>query len=183
MSVCRGGGSAAGAVGRPSGRTWPLPWPGEKRAGRTRRGQGEYSGAGPRAGWLSRQGIETVYPQLEKSALTPPDYIFPVVWTVLYILMGLGLALALYQGGPTKTRAAALWWLQLALNFFWTWLFFVQFQYFSALICLVVLWLAILAMTLSFARLSRAAAVLQLPYLVWVAFAGYLNWVVYRLNL
>lgn len=140
-------------------------------------------GVGALAGWLSRQGIETVYPQLEKSALTPPDYIFPVVWTVLYILMGLGLALALYQGGPTKTRAAALWWLQLALNFFWTWLFFVQFQYFSALICLVVLWLAILAMTLSFARLSRAAAVLQLPYLVWVAFAGYLNWVVYRLNL
>ena len=62
-------------------------------------------------------------------------------------------------------------------------MFFVQFQYFSALICLVVLWLAILAMTLSFARLSRAAAVLQLPYLVWVAFAGHLNWVVYRLNL
>lgn len=140
-------------------------------------------GVGALAGWLSRQGIETVYPQLEKSALTPPDYLFPVVWTVLYILMGLGLALALYRGGPAKTRAAALWWLQLALNFFWTWLFFVRFQYFSALVCLAALWLAILAMTLSFARLSRAVAALQLPYLVWVAFAGYLNWVVCRLNL
>mgnify|MGYP003380400871 CR=1 FL=1 len=165
------------------------PWPdGKKAPAQSRGGKTGGDGIEQEKDWIhplpgGGQGIETVYPQLEKSALTPPDYIFPVVWTVLYILMGLGLALALHQGGPTKTRAAALWWLQLALNFFWTWLFFVQFQYFSALICLVVLWLAILAMTLSFARLSRAAAVLQLPYLVWVAFAGYLNWVVYRLNL
>ena len=140
-------------------------------------------GVGGLAGWLSRDGIQAVYPRLEGVALAPPAFLFPVVWTVLYLLMGLGLALTLWRGGPGSGRAGALWALQLALNFFWTWLFFVRFQYFSALVCLGALWLAILAMTLAFARFSKPAAALQLPYLVWVAFAGYLNWVIWRINL
>lgn len=108
------------------------------------------------AGYLSRTGLETVYPQLEKSPLTPPGAVFPIVWVVLYILMGVGLALVVYRGGPGVKQAA--------------------------LFCLVILWLAILAMTAAFAVISRPAAWLQIPYLLWVAFAGYLNGAVWLLN-
>ena len=134
------------------------------------------------AGYLSRTGLETVYPQLEKSPLTPPGAVFPVVWVVLYILMGLGLALVIYKGGPGVKQAAGLWALQLALNFSWSLLFFGGGYYLAALFCLVVLWLAILAMTAAFAVVSRAAAWLQILYLLWVAFAGYLNGAVWLLN-
>ena len=134
------------------------------------------------AGYLSRTGLETVYPQLEKSPLTPPGAVFPIVWVVLYILMGVGLALVVYRGGPGVKQAALLWGLQLALNFSWSLLFFAGGHYLAALFCLVVLWLATLAMTAAFAVVSRPAAWLQIPYLLWVAFAGYLNGAVWLLN-
>ncbi len=134
------------------------------------------------AGFLARTGLETVYPTLEKSALTPPGAVFPVVWSVLYILMGIGLALVVNKGGPEVTQAVVLWALQLALNFSWSLLFFGGGYYFAALLCLVLLWLAILAMMAAFAATSRAAAWLQLPYLLWVTFAGYLNYAVWALN-
>ena len=134
------------------------------------------------AGYLSRTGLETVYPQLEKSPLTPPGAVFPIVWVVLYILMGVGLALVVYRGGPGVKQAAVLWALQLALNFSWSLLFFAGGHYLAALFCLVILWLAILAMTAAFAVISRPAAWLQIPYLLWVAFAGYLNGAVWLLN-
>ena len=134
------------------------------------------------AGYLSRTGLETVYPQLEKSPLTPPGAVFPIVWVVLYILMGVGRALVVYRGGPGVKQAALLWGLQLALNFSWSLLFFAGGYYLAALFCLVVLWLAILAMTAAFAVVSRPAAWLQIPYLLWVAFAGYLNGAVWLLN-
>ena len=90
------------------------------------------------AGYLSRTGLETVYPQLEKSPLTPPGAVFPIVWVVLYILMGVGLALVVYRGGPGVKQAALLWGLQLALNFSWSLLFFAGGHYLAALFCLVV---------------------------------------------
>lgn len=137
---------------------------------------------GALAGFLSRTGLETVYPTLEKSVLTPPGAVFPVVWSVLYILMGIGLALVVNKGGADVPQAAVLWALQLALNFSWSLLFFGGGYYFAALLCLVLLWLAILAMMAAFAATSRVAAWLQLPYLLWVTFAGYLNYAVWALN-
>ena len=134
------------------------------------------------AGFLSRTGLETVYPTLEKSALTPPGAVFPVVWSVLYILMGIGLALVVYKGGANVPQAAVLWALQLALNFSWSLLFFAGGYYLAALLCLVVLWVAILAMIAAFAVTSRPAAWLQIPYLLWVTFAGYLNGAIWMLN-
>ena len=110
------------------------------------------------AGFLSRKGLETVYPLLEKSPLTPPGAVFPVVWSVLYILMGIGLALVVYKGGENVPQAAVLWALQLALNFSWSLLFFAGGYYLAALLCLVVLWVAILAMIAAFAVTSRPAA-------------------------
>lgn len=139
-------------------------------------------GVGALAGVLSRKGLETVYPLLQKSPLTPPGAVFPVVWTVLYLLMGIGLALVVDKGGTDVPQAAVLWALQLALNFSWSLLFFAGGYYFAALLCLVILWVAILAMIAAFAVVSRPAAWLQIPYLVWVTFAGYLNFAVWNLN-
>lgn len=121
-------------------------------------------GVGTLAGFLTRNSLNTVYPMLEKSPLTPPGWVFPLVWTVLYLLMG-------------------LWGVQLGLNFCWSLLFFNGGLYFSALLCLVVLWVMILAMAGAFGAISRTAGLLQIPYLLWVAFAGYLNTAVWVLNL
>ena len=139
-------------------------------------------GVGALAGVLSRKGVETVYPLLQKSPLTPPGAVFPVVWTVLYLLMGIGLALVVDKGGANVSQAVVLWVLQLALNFSWSLLFFAGGYYLASLLCLAILWVAILAMIAAFAVVSRPAAWLQIPYLLWVTFAGYLNWAVWTLN-
>lgn len=139
-------------------------------------------GVGALAGVLSRKGLETVYPLLQKSPLTPPGAVFPVVWTVLYLLMGIGLALVVDKGGANVLQAVVLWALQLALNFSWSLLFFAGGDYLASLFCLAILWGAILAMIAAFAVVSRPAAWLQIPYLLWVTFAGYLNWAVWTLN-
>lgn len=139
-------------------------------------------GVGALAGFLTKDSLANVYPLLEKSSLTPPGWVFPIAWTVLYLLMGIGMALVEARGGPERSRALTLFGIQLALNFGWSLLFFNSGAYLSALLCLIVLWVMILAMAGSFASVSRPAAWLQIPYLLWVAFAGYLNAAVWVLN-
>ena len=131
---------------------------------------------------LSGNGLETVYPLLALSPLTPPGAVFPVVWTILYLLMGLGLALVVRKGGPGTSLAVVIWVLQLAVNVIWSPLFFGRGDYLAALLCLGVLWLLILLMLFAFHSVSRAAAWLQIPYFLWVSFAGYLNYTVWALN-
>lgn len=139
-------------------------------------------GVGALSGFLSREGLKAVFPTLIKPALSPPGMIFPIVWTVLYLLMGLGLALAVRRGGPGVRAAGWAFGVQLALNFGWSLLFFSAGLYLAALVWLVALWLAILWMVLAFYAVRPAAGLLQLPYLFWVGFAGYLNWAIWRLN-
>ena len=131
---------------------------------------------------LSRHGMETNYQTLVKSALTPPDFVFPLVWSVLYVLMGIGLAIVLNQQKLGAQGAGIIWLMQLGANFLWSPLFFRWQLFAAALVCLAVLWLLVLTMMFVFAKASRTAALLQLPYLVWVAFAGYLNYVVWQMN-
>lgn len=131
---------------------------------------------------LSRAGLEGMYPLLIKSPLTPPDAFFPIVWTVLYVLMGLGLAQVVRKGGPGTSRAVIAWSLQLALNFCWSLLFFGAGQFLAALLCLALMWFLIVVMMLAFHSVSRAAAWMQMPYLLWVSFAGYLNYMVWVMN-
>lgn len=139
-------------------------------------------GVGALAGFLTKDSLANVYPLQEKSSLTPPGWAFPIAWTVLYLLMGIGMALVEARGGPERSRALTLFGIQLALNFGWSLLFFNSGAYLSALLCLIVLWVMILAMAGSFASVSRLAAWLQIPYLLWVAFAGCLNAAVWVLN-
>ena len=113
--------------------------------------------------------------------LTPPMWLFPVVWSILFVLMGIASYLVVMQKGE-DTKALTLYAVQLIFNFFWSIWFFNLGWYLFAFLWLVALWILILATTVAFYRISKPAAWLMLPYLVWVAFAGYLNLGVWWLN-
>ncbi|MGI6030635.1 MAG: TspO/MBR family protein [Eubacteriales bacterium] len=139
-------------------------------------------GVGALAGFLIRDSMQEVYPMLEKSALTPPAMVFPIVWTILYVLMGWGMAMVYTAQGDNGGKALWIWGAQLAVNFLWSLLFFNQQQFLWALVLLLGLWLLILWMMVEFHRIKPIAAWLQLPYLLWVSFAAYLNYAVWVLN-
>ncbi|MEE0697741.1 MAG: TspO/MBR family protein [Oscillospiraceae bacterium] len=139
-------------------------------------------GVGALAGLITRQSVKEVFPLLEKPPLSPPAVVFPIVWTALYILMGVGLAAVKNAGGPESARAERLWWAQLAVNFSWTLVFFLAGAYLAALFVLILLFGLVVAMTAAFGKLSPPAARLQAPYLLWLAFAGYLNAGIWLLN-
>jgi len=121
------------------------------------------------------------YADLNQPALAPPGWIFPVVWAVLYTLMGVSAWLVWRQSGKTH-GLLSLYLFQLCLNVLWTPVFFRLGLFWGAFAILCVLWVAILVMTVRFRARSPLAAWLQVPYLLWVAFAGYLNFMIARLN-
>lgn len=123
------------------------------------------------------------YAALVRPAATPPDWVFPVAWGLLYILMGLALAMILNaRGSRLRGVAVALFGLQLLLNLAWSPLFFGMHQVSSALVLLIGIFVAALATTLLFGRIRGAAAWLMVPYLAWLCFAGALNWDIAKLN-
>lgn len=124
------------------------------------------------------------YSQLNQPPLSPPGWIFPVVWTVLYLLMGYAAYLVQVSGRePAQIRSALIpYWLQLAANFLWSPLFFRWELYLTALLWLVVLWVLIFLTIRSFSKISERAGDLLIPYILWVTFAFYLNLGVYLLN-
>lgn len=140
-------------------------------------------GVGGLSALLTMDGMKA-FNTLEKPPLTPPGWVFGVVWTVLYILMGIASYLVLTSGKEPKAirEALTLYGIQLGINFFWSIFFFNYSLYLFSLFWLILLWVFVLATTLKFSRISSLAGDLMLPYLVWVAFAGYLNYGVYLLN-
>lgn len=135
------------------------------------------------SGFITMGSMET-FEQLNKPPLSPPGWLFPVVWTILFILMGIASYLVLVSGSPQRTIFAALfvYAVQLAVNFFWSVFFFNMEWYLFAFFWLVCLWILILMTTILFSRASKPAAYLMIPYLLWVTFAGYLNLSIYFLN-
>ena len=121
---------------------------------------------------------------LNKPPLSPPGWLFPVVWSILYVLMGFASWVVLVSGqAQQKVRnALVLYAVQLAFNFLWPIFFFGLSAYLLALIWLILLWLLILATMVLFHRISVPAAWLMMPYLIWVTFAGYLNYGIHMLN-
>ena len=135
------------------------------------------------AGWLTRAGTAYISQFARKPALTPPAAVFPAVWAVLYALMGVGAGLvAVSPAGAGRTAALRSFCVQLGVNFLWSLVFFNLRAYGPAFLTLTVLWGLIVWMTLTFRGLDRTAALLQIPYLLWVFFAGYLNFGVWMLN-
>lgn len=138
-------------------------------------------GIGGLSALLTRNAMAS-YETLKKAPLTPPSSVFPFVWTVLYILMAVGASMVFLSGESGRGRALFLYFAQLIVNFFWSIFFFnLQAHLFSFFWLLLLLGL-IAAMTVLFYRISKPAALLQIPYLLWVAFAGYLNFMVWMLN-
>lgn len=135
------------------------------------------------SGWLTREGTEFYKAAIEKPPLSPPAVVFPIVWTILFALMGIGAA-RIYLSPPSRERSRSLriFFLQLGFNFFWSIIFFNLQNFGLALVWLLALWGLILWMILSFRKVDPLAALLQVPYLLWVTFAAYLNFGVWFLN-
>jgi len=129
---------------------------------------------------LTQNSMET-FRLVNKPALAPPGWVFPVVWTILYILMGIASYLVLTSGKPNDA-ALTVYGIQLVFNFFWSIIFFNLEMYLFAFIWLVVLWVLIFKTAILFYQISKPAGYLMIPYLLWVAFAGYLNLSIYLLN-
>ena len=139
--------------------------------------------AGGISALLTRKGMELYNDVIAKPPLSPPSILFPIVWVLLYALMGISAArIALSPPSDTRTNALLLYAVQLAFNFVWSILFFNLEVFGVALIWLIVLWGLILWMTLTMRRIDPVAAYLQIPYLIWVLFAAYLNAGVWVLN-
>lgn len=138
---------------------------------------------GGAAALLTGGGMQQ-YAQVRQPPFSPPGWLFPVVWTVLYLLMGYASYRVLTSHGDEKQirSALSLYGAQLAINFLWPLVFFGLQQYLAAFIVLLVLWVLIFLTIRAFADLDETAGDLLLPYILWVTFAGYLNVGVYLLN-
>lgn len=139
--------------------------------------------AGAASAFLTRDSMK-IFEMLNQPPLSPPGWLFPIVWTILYILMGISLYLILRSDADTQTVQAAqkIFYFQLALNFLWPLLFFNMGWFLFAFAELLLLWFAVIAMIKQFAKTSKWAAYLNIPYLVWLTFAAYLNLGVWWLN-
>lgn len=127
--------------------------------------------------------IKDWYTTIAKPAFNPPNYIFSPVWTALYILMGIALALVWGKPKtPERDRALKFFFTQLFLNFSWSFIFFCFHLIGWALIEIIVLWLSILYTIILFYRQSKTAAWLMVPYILWVSFATVLNAAIWNLN-
>lgn len=135
------------------------------------------------SGLLSREGTALYAELLQKPPLSPPGWVFPVVWTILYGLMGLSAA-KIYAAPPTQARSRGLnlFIAQQIVNFFWSPIFFNAQAYGFALVWLLLLWVLVVLMTLQFRKVNKTAALLQIPYILWLTFAAYLNYGVWQLN-
>lgn len=121
--------------------------------------------------------IGAVYQTLEKPPLSPPDWVFTVVWIILYALMGISAFLVYHSGAePVRVKSALrIYWLQLVVNFSWSIVFFRFQAFWAAAVVLAILLILVITMLVKFAKIRPAAALVSVPYLIWILFAAYLN--------
>lgn len=138
---------------------------------------------GALSGYLTRSGMEVFQSSVQQPPLSPPPVVFPIVWGILYALMGIGGALV-YSAPASRDRSRGLnrYAAQLLVNFFWSLFFFNAQAYGLAFFWLLLLWALALGMLLAFRRVVPAAGYLQIPYLLWLTFAAYLSLGVWILN-
>lgn len=133
--------------------------------------------------------VKSWYLTLEKPMLNPPAWVFGPVWTTLFLLMGYALYLVWFSYAEASADkkvmikiALTLFGIQMVLNALWSIIFFGLHSPGGALLEMIFLWLAILGTIITFAKISRPAAWLLAPYILWVSFAAYLNWAIWTLN-
>lgn len=123
-----------------------------------------------------------IYQKINLPKLAPPSILFPIVWTVLFILMGISSYIIFESNSSQKKNALKIYAVQLIINFIWPILFFNLNLYLISFIWIIILLILILLMINLFKKISNIAAYLQIPYLLWVTFASYLNFMIYYLN-
>ena len=139
-------------------------------------------GVGALSGWLT-QGSMAEFARLTKPPLSPPGWLFPVVWTILYTLMGIASYLVYTSGKPGRAKTAlTVYGVQLFFNFLWSIVFFNLGWYLFAFLWIIALWLLVIFTTVLFYRINRVAGYLMIPYILWVTFAAYLNLGIYLFN-
>lgn len=131
---------------------------------------------------LTMESMEA-FSALNQPPLSPPGWLFPIVWSILYVLMGIAAYLAIVSNRSEDTKTAfRVYGVQLFFNFFWSIIFFNLRAYFFAFVWLLILWVLIAANIALFYKLRRVSGLLLIPYFLWVTFAGYLNLGIYLLN-
>lgn len=130
--------------------------------------------AGAVAGMISGSGM-AAYEQMAKPPLSPPGWVFPVAWTILYILMGIAVCLVAKSYDPDSQEALRAFWVQLIVNVIWPILFFGLGLCGLAFGWLVLLWVLVFRLWKQFKSIDKRAGYLLVPYLLWLTFAGYLN--------
>ncbi|MEE0913781.1 MAG: TspO/MBR family protein [Ruminococcus sp.] len=138
-------------------------------------------GTGILSGILTMGAMES-FEKAVKPPLTPPSFLFPIVWFILFALMGISAYIVYESDSPYRKSALTIYIIQLAVNFIWPLLFFNMQAYLFSFIWILLLWVLIIIMIAQFYKVSKPAALLQIPYLLWVTFAAYLNFGVYLLN-
>lgn len=139
-------------------------------------------GVGALAGIITMDSMEEYSSIANQPSFAPPGWLFPVVWSILYILMGIAAYIVYVSSDENKTTALIFYGVQLALNFLWPILFFGANNYLLAFIELIILWIAVIVTTVLFFRVKPAAGYLMIPYILWLTFAGILNLSIYVLN-
>jgi translocator protein len=139
-------------------------------------------GLGIGSGFSTVDAIQNWYQFVNKPSWNPPNWLFGPVWTVLYIMMGISVALVWHTYHATSKKAIIVFCIQFALNLAWSFLFFNMHQPFLALIEIIAMWCFIVYTIILFARIHQSAAYLLLPYISWVSFAAILNYTIWQLN-
>ena len=135
------------------------------------------------SGLLTRSATTRFSEIVRQPPLSPPAIVFPIVWTILYALMGIGAArIRLTPPSEQRSRGINLFIGQLIVNFFWSPIFFNAQAYGFAFLWLLLLWALVLWMILTWRKIDPLASKLQIPYLIWLTFAAYLNFGVWLLN-
>ena len=135
------------------------------------------------SGLIASPGLVS-FGTVAKPGCTPPSWVFPIVWTILYMLMGIASYMIFVSNvrQDIVIRALTLYSLQLVVNFFWSIIFFSAKAYLLAFLWLIFLWVMVLATIKHFLSIKPQAGLLLIPYILWITFAGYLNLNVYLMN-
>ena len=137
---------------------------------------------GALSGFLTNADVKEFMVTAKQPIFSPPGWIFPVVWTILYALMGFSAYIIENTSSPRKSRALTVYYIQLFFNFVWSFIFFSANNYLFAFVWIIILWILIIATILEFKMIKNRAAYILIPYLIWVTFAAVLNISVYLLN-
>jgi len=133
------------------------------------------------ANLLTRNSME-VYSNTNQPSFAPPSILFPIVWTILYILMGISSYIILQSDSKLKSKAIYIYVSQLIVNFIWPLIFFNARMFLFAFFWLFLLLILVFYMIITFKKINKIAAYIQIPYILWLTFALFLNFSVYLLN-